>query len=187
LLNGGNVPTQSPKEEKQKAPKGGGGGVAGAMMNALTGSILAGIDAFFEAAKTGSIKDAIQVGFQALGQSLAQAIGGMIQSIMPGPIGAIGGAVVGGLLGLLVSRMGGKTKKQERIPIPVEVVNFPDLWKAWTLPSSAYFAPSGSNSRSVVQNNTNNISVTAGPKVASRVQQSLTEPQFLNQLKRGVS
>lgn len=151
----------------------------------LTNAFVTSLDAFFYAASTGSIKDAISMGFLALGQALAQGINIMIQEAMPGPGGAILGAIGGGLINMLFGRIfRGKSTETKKIPVLAEITNWPDPFKAWTLPTSRYLNPNSWNigHGSFIQNN--HISITGTPKLASKVQRALTEPQFLRQAAR---
>lgn len=170
---------QEVQQEPQKPPK-------LQFSDVLVGSFVSAIDAFFQAAQTGSIKEAIDAGFNALGQSLAQGIRQMIIEAMPGPGGQILGAIGGGLISLLFGRVFGRSKatKQNKIPVIAEIENWPDFFKAWTLPSSRYMNPNSWNSGNGSFTQNNNISITGTPKLASKVQRALTEPQFLSQVKR---
>lgn len=151
----------------------------------LVGSFTSAIDAFFAAAATGSIKDAMYAGFAALGQSLAQGINIMIQEAMPGPGGQILGTIGGGLIGMAFGRIfKSKARKTEKVPVLAEVTNWPDPFKAWTLPTSRYLNPNSWNSGNGGFTQNNNISITGTPKLASKVQRALTEPQFLRQAQR---
>ena len=152
----------------------------------MVGSFVNAIDAFFAAAASGDIKSAINAGFAALGQSLAQGINLMIQEAMPGAGGQILGAVGGGLVGLAIGMITGrnKSKKQEKIPVLAEVTNWPDPFKAWTLPTSRYLNPNSWNSGNGGFTQNNHIAITGTPKLVSKVQRALSEPQFLRQMQR---
>jgi len=124
---------------------------------------------------------------------LAQGLIGMAQQwaggiFGGGILGSVGGALLGGGLGLLISAAFGLNKPRAVVhekPDYEPVFNPLEMLKMFTLPSSAYFQPSGRNTGPVQFNQSNTINVTGGAKQATRLQQALTDPLLLDQLNRG--
>lgn len=135
----------------------------------------------------GDINEVLDAAITSFGDSIGQSIMTMMAEAMPGVGGMILGAGVGGLAARAFGGMF-KTKgnKPEKTPIPVEVMNLPQLLQPWTLPSSNYFNPSGSNRGAVTQVNNNSITVTANPQIAKTVQRALTAPGYRRQLERAM-
>lgn len=154
-------------------------------------ALIGSINSFTQSIINGaSIKDALQGSLQQLVGGISQGIAQTIAESMPGPGGGILGALGGGLFGILASKIFkiGRKKKEQKKPLIVEVANFPELVKMFTMPSSYYFHPTGMNrSGSIIQNNSSVINVQASPKVADTVQRALTAPIFLSQRKRGLA
>lgn len=100
-----------------------------------------------------------------------------------GIIGQIAGPLVGGVLGLGIAKLFGLGKVHEReAPDVFRLVNSLDFIKMFSLPNSAYFAPTGNNRGPVNFNQTNNMNIGGGAKVATRVQQALDPSQLSRQL-----
>lgn len=171
-------PEAEPKKKQQKKQA----------IDPFSSAIINAINVFFNEVQNGTVKDAINAAFMALGQSIAQAVAQYVAGAFPSPMGGIIGAVVGGGLGLLVNKLFGKRGvKHEKPSVFAEITNWPDPLKSWTLPSSAYFQPSDSSMpSSIVQkiNVTNNI--TGGPKVAERVVRATTGVGILQAYRRGM-
>lgn len=171
-------PRSAPKAEKAWKP------------SAWEAIVLDSVSAFAQSIVSGDIKTALQNAFRALVRGVIVAVTESVQKSMPGFGGALVGTLVGGLLGWLGNSLFKKKSRgpaEEQKPIIVEVANWPDALKHWVLPSSAYFQPTGLyNPRGIIQHNSNTINVSAGPKVASRVQRALTEQAFQDQLARGL-
>jgi len=132
-----------------------------------------------------------EAGQSAMG-TLGKGIIGFAQETITGAMGGgIGGMIlgplVGGIVGLGLAKLfgfGNKTVEYET-PTLVHVVNMPDPWSPFTLPSSAYFHPTGKNLGPTQFSQYNTMNISGGPKVASRVGSALTDPSLLTSLKRG--
>lgn len=113
-------------------------------------------------------------------RGLVGSLGGMLG-------GMAGGGIPGAMIQLGFSFLQGEmlSKFQKRqTPQLVEVVNFPDPVKMWTLPSSAYTQPIGIVNRGLVQHNNNTVNVMAGPKVADNVTRALFDQTIYDQYNR---
>ncbi|MFA5714208.1 MAG: hypothetical protein WC998_00525 [Candidatus Paceibacterota bacterium] len=170
-----------PKEKKQKDR------VFTAMQNAVLGAV----SAFTQSIISGDIDSAITAAFTSLTYGIADAVTQMVTESAGGGFGAnILGMLAGGGVGFLLSKLfglQGSKKIEQDEPILAEITNWPEFFKSYALPSSAYFQPTGINpTGTVIQHNHNNINVASGPKTASLVQTALTEAAYLKQLQRGL-
>lgn len=163
--------------------------------NAWESAILGAIDAFTQSIISGDIKQALRNAFAALARGVVNAVTETVSRSMGGGFGgAVAGMLAGGLVGWGLSKLfklGGSGNSrgpdEKNKPVIVAVSNWPDALKHWVLPSSAYFQPTGLyNPRGVIQHNANTINVSAGPKIASRIQRALTDQAFQDQLARGL-
>jgi hypothetical protein len=124
---------------------------------------------------------------------LAQGLIGAVQTVASGMfgggiLGQIAGPLVGGALGLGLSKLFKLGKSHEReVPDVYRLINSLDFIKMFTLPNSAYLAPTGRNIGPVNLTQTNNMSIGGGAKVASRVQQALDPAQLIRQLNLGLT
>lgn len=128
---------------------------------------------------------------QLVSESIADSsIGGALGGVAGPVLGALGGAAVSFGLSMLLNGLFKKNSRgpdESQKPWDVRVTNWPEFFKQWVLPHSAYYQPSGLyNQRSIIQHNNNTINVSSGPKVAERVQRAITDQAFQDQLSRGL-
>ena len=147
--------------------------------NILAGSISAYFDVMMQGGSSGEAGRSAK-------QNLARGLVGLAQKMAGG---GIAGALLGGLAGWGISALFGLNKPQA---VKHEAPKFGQLFsplefmQMFSLPSSGYFQPTGRNTGPVQFYQNNQINVTGGAKVATRLQSALTDPELLSQLNRGL-
>jgi hypothetical protein len=133
--------------------------------------------------------DAALAAKKSLAGGLVGMAGNLGRNLFGGGIaGELGGSLLAGLVGWGVSALFGLNKPraiEHEKPGRTPIMNTLDFIKMFSLPSSAYFQPTGRNTGPVQFYQNNTINVPGGPKVATRLQNALTDPQLLDQLNRG--
>ena len=176
---------------KKGGKKGGGskaGGVGGGIAAALGNAIGAYFDALSRGATSG---DAAFAAKQQLAGGLANTLTQGITGGLGGGLAAtLGGPILGGLISWGISAAFGLNKPRPvewDEPKPVIITNVLDFIKLFTLPSSAYFVPTGGNTSAVNLAQQNTINISGGPRTGSRVIDALTSPQLAQQARRGLA